>query len=327
MKLHGLARVRNEGDVIEEFVRYNLRFLDELTVIDNASVDGTPAVLQALANEGLPLTVISEPTFPTLQSETMTLWARRLVEQRSWDFLFLLDADEFVKAPSRAALIASLAALPPDTNCLLPWSSYVVTAEDDAAVFPVLERVPYRRMYEGDPPSFKAVLSRTFAEKGAFVVAEGNHGIERWSDDPAPQMLNDVRLAHFPVRSIAQIQLKVLVGWSGYLSLGYERSGFAWHQERLFRELESKPDWTAHDLQRTAMLYQAAGQSQHVPLTFDPLPPVGVLRYRDAALTNPLQAAARYVRQLAAIIAERKRPDAHPAAPPELVRAHENGHA
>jgi hypothetical protein len=46
--LHGLARVKNEGYVIEEFVRYNLRFLDGLTVIDNASFDGTRDVLLAL---------------------------------------------------------------------------------------------------------------------------------------------------------------------------------------------------------------------------------------------------------------------------------------
>ncbi len=98
MKLHGLARVKNEGDVIEEFVRYNLRFLDALIVVDNASFDGTLSVLEALRAEGLPLTVRHDPIVPKRQYETMTRLARESATETDWDFLFLLDADEFVRA-------------------------------------------------------------------------------------------------------------------------------------------------------------------------------------------------------------------------------------
>jgi Glycosyl transferase family 2 len=302
--------VRNEGDVIEEFVRHNLRFLDGLTVVDHASVDGTLAVLHALAAEGLPLTVVSDPAPLKLQSETMTQWSHRLLEERAWDFLFLLDADEFLKVPSREALIASLAAAPRATHCLLPWSSYVATAGDDASAPDVLRRIRFRRLHEAEPVVRKAVVSRDAVRGTEFRVAEGSHSIETAHGAAAAAVLNGVRLAHFPVRSVAQIQAKVLVGWGGYLALGYDENAYGWHQERLFRELESSGRWTDHDLQRIATLYCDPGRSGPADLVDDPMPPVDGVRYRDAAVTGALQVAARYVRQLAEIIADGERPGA-----------------
>jgi hypothetical protein len=293
--------------VIEEFVRHNLRFLDGLTVVDHASVDGTLAVLHALAAEGLPLTVVSDPAPLRLQSETMTYWSHRLLAERAWDFLFLLDADEFLKAASREALIASLAAVPPGTHCMLPWSSYVPTAEDDAPARDVLRRIRFRRLHEFEPGICKAVLARAAARETEFWVAEGNHSIEGTGGATPHAIPNGVSLAHFPVRSVAQIQAKVLVGWSSYLALGYDENAYGWHQERLFRELESSAAWTERDLQRIATLYCDPERSQPADLVLDPMPPVDGVRYRGAAVVGPHEFAARYVRQLAEIIASGER--------------------
>ena len=46
MRLHGIAMVRNEADVVEAFVRHNLSILDALVVIDHGSVDGTAGIVR-----------------------------------------------------------------------------------------------------------------------------------------------------------------------------------------------------------------------------------------------------------------------------------------
>jgi hypothetical protein len=317
MKLHGLARVKNEGDVIEEFVRHNLQFLDALTVVDNVSFDGTRAVLEALRAEGLPLTVLHDPILSKRQYETITRVARRSAAEADWDFLFLLDADEFIKVRDRNRLEESLAVLAPGENGLLPWFPYVPTEQDDTAEPRVLSRITYRRDVETNPAFHKLVLSGGYARSGPFSIIQGNHGASGVDGAAPAVVVRDVGLAHFPVRSVVQIQSKVLLGWGAYLVMGYDSVGYGWHQRRLFHRLESEPAWSVSDLRAIAQHYtDAEVVPDGAPLTHDPLPPVPEWRYGNVAIANPMQLAAMYVRQLATAIGER---DATEPAPPRAA--------
>lgn len=44
----GVSMVKNEEDIIEAFVRYNLRFLDHILVVDNGSSDSTLLILKKM---------------------------------------------------------------------------------------------------------------------------------------------------------------------------------------------------------------------------------------------------------------------------------------
>jgi hypothetical protein len=69
--------------------------------------------------------------------------------------------------------------------------------------------------------------------------------------------------------------------------------------------------WTDRDLRRLALNYAYDGAPElDAPLVDDPLPGVE-RRYGDAAITEPMQLAAGYVRQLASALAD----DARPLAP------------
>ena len=48
--------------------------------------------------------MLHDPTLPKRQYETMTRVARESAAEADWDFLFLLDADEFVKTADRERL-------------------------------------------------------------------------------------------------------------------------------------------------------------------------------------------------------------------------------
>ncbi|MFO1281920.1 MAG: glycosyltransferase family 2 protein [Burkholderiales bacterium] len=124
MILWGVSMMRNEEDIVEAFVRHNLAILDGLLVVDHNSTDATSAILASLCAERLPLVVMRNDSPGYLQAEVTTTAARQVFARTPADFVFPLDADEFLKAPSRGALEAFLASLPPGTHALLDWPTY-----------------------------------------------------------------------------------------------------------------------------------------------------------------------------------------------------------
>src|SRR6185312_14137688 len=104
VKFWGVAMVRDEADIVESFVRHNLTVLDGLSIVDHGSSDGTGEILAALAAEGLPVRTTVDTSSDFRQSAVVTRLAREVLAACNPDYLFLLDADEFLKVPSRARL-------------------------------------------------------------------------------------------------------------------------------------------------------------------------------------------------------------------------------
>ena len=214
MKLIGTCMARDESDVIEAFVRHNLRFLDALVILDHGSVDDTPDILAALGREGLAIEVLRDPVRAFNQGARQTEMARRYLRGTQADFCFALDADEFIRAPSREALEASLGRLPAQAYGALAVQHYL------GATHP-LESNPLLRLTArlGDDHAsgHKVVLRRSFADDPAAQVALGNHAavrVEQGSARPfAHAIVEGVKLAHFPVRSAEQVATKAIIGW------------------------------------------------------------------------------------------------------------------
>jgi hypothetical protein len=110
--------------------------------------------------------------------------------------------------------------------------------------------------------------------------------------------LDAVRLAHFPIRSVAQIQAKALLGWTTMLALDFAgRGGFQW--ERMYADLVAQQTWTQLDLTRHALAYvsrEGSGAEQPVALVEDPLEPVE-RRYVEREMTL-LEVCIALTRQL-----------------------------
>src|SRR5437867_8560884 len=125
MKLFGATMLRNEADIVESFVRHNLGVLDGLVAVDHGSADGTSEILAALVREGLPLDIRRDESVAYLQSETMTAATRDAFRRHGADFVVALDADEFLKLPSRALLEQVLAGVRPGMHAVMHWQTYV----------------------------------------------------------------------------------------------------------------------------------------------------------------------------------------------------------
>jgi len=260
MQLCGAAIVRDEGDVIEAFVRHNLTLLDQLTVVDHSSSDGTFEILNSLVREGLSLTVTRDDRPGFFQPEVLTPIARDLL-RRGADFVFMLDADEFVRTPSPDKLENILARVPAGMHGLIPWVTYVTdfsraSHDDCIALLKSARRLPAEPQL-----SHKVVVSRRFLETPAAFVGMGNHRVYASDDHPdakcpharIPQ--EAIAIAHVPIRSADQFTGKIAIGWLAHLAAKRDNPGLSFHWGEAYAALASGKRFSVDDLNVMAANY------------------------------------------------------------------------
>lgn len=309
MKLHGTTMLRNEADVVEAFVRHNLGVLDGLSVVDHGSTDGTSEILAALVREGLPVDVRRDEGVAYLQSETMSAATREAFHRHAADFVFALDADEFLKVPSRALLEQVLAGLPTGMHAAMHWQTYVPDFNaPSAANAPFLAR---QRLAQERHGLHKVIVGRSFAEDGNAVLGPGNHLVlPNAGHSPSASPVRHARvsaevvaLAHLPVRSARQLTNKIIVGWLAHCAARRSDPDLAFHWRELYEEITTSPALSTERLRTIAANYGIA-RSSWLPLSAlalidDPLPPSAAHRYDALVAEDTLRLGVKFAERLA----------------------------
>ncbi len=209
--------VKNEQDIIEPFVRHTARLVDCMVILDNGSVDDTRHIIIQLARELGNVIVADCDTFAYTQAERMSRLLHCCQSAFFADYVLLLDADEFLDAPDRAALVDRLQRLQPGSTGLIHWQTFIRTPDEAEAGDP--PRTIGRRRALEVPAFRKAILRLGGTDRSDLFVEQGNHAIRTVDGDPLPfVLLDDLILQHFPVRSVAQLVAKGVVGWMAYLA-------------------------------------------------------------------------------------------------------------
>jgi hypothetical protein len=284
------SMVRNESDIIERFVRHTLGWADAILVIDHSSSDGTADILQALCSEGLPIGVVEDKAFGFHQAARMTDAARLAAGMLDAAVFAPVDADEFlldIEGGDAAALLRSMAA---DEVLFVQWRSYIPTPGDDPHEPDVLKRIGMRLTDQPPNSCVKIFMGGGFAQAPGMRISHGNHraflGTRRVE---APPVHDRLRLAHYPVRTPAQLASKIA---AKKLSTPFapERSPMAgWYYDHVIALF---PQWwmlTAAQLQYAAESYFSRNLQLPLVLTHDPLGATGeALRYGALASCDPL---------------------------------------
>lgn len=298
--LVGFSLVKNEADIIEPFVRHNLQYLDFLVIGDNASSDNTRAILLALQAEGLRLAVFDDPIFAYAQSQKMTRIARYLHRTLRPDFLFPLDADEFISANTRSDVLSALASIPEGGVGFIPWVSHVISPSDTAAgeIDPP-RTLSFRRRSE-EPQYFKINIRVTGMEVLGFSIDQGSHSVTAAPGESVDSVLSqNLSLGHFPVRSSAQLATKAILGWMAYLRLNpnADRSSAGYQWKENFVHFLEQEGISQNELPERSMLYAQHRKRDRIDWDFDIIPSSCVWRYsrRYAGLSrrSPLVEVAR----------------------------------
>lgn len=307
-KVAGLAMVRNEADIIEAFVRYNLKVLDELIIVLHSPLDETTEIVEKLRAEGLPVVIKHNRELGFDKAEWMNKVARELLQSKRVDFLFMLDADEFIKCPSRAYLDDAIAAIPAGATAAVKWESYVPSSDDDSTERNVLKRIQHRVADEINRVC-KVTVCKRFADDPALSIADGNHAVVRGRGEhlrPVPHVLfRGISLAHFPVRSESQLVSKALIGvWSRWVENGRVDKSMliSNHWLRFYQELTAPGHVAKRELGDFAVNYDATTPTSLVAetskLIHDPLPADFHLKYTSDGEVSPLANISRWVEML-----------------------------
>lgn len=256
----GISCVRNESDIIELAVRYNLRLLDELHVIDNLSTDRTRWVLEQLRGEGLPVHIheADDPDFR--QERLVSRLARELVGRAEVDFVVPLDADELLEAPGRPEFHTALAAIPRGSAGAMLWKTFLPeTGGDERQAY--FRRMTRYRSHE-DKRLNKLILRGRMCS--VYSWTSGCHNaFHDETRQPIPRVDLPFRLAHYPIRGAIQLAKKIVVG-AHALSIKENRfEGEGAHWLDLARQLrESGYDAATFDLTEIALRYPLKAQPE-----------------------------------------------------------------
>ncbi|WP_431236977.1 glycosyltransferase family 2 protein [Mycolicibacterium aichiense] len=296
----GVAVVKNEADVIEAFIRHNLTFMDALFIADNDSVDGTREIIVQLIQQGLPIVLFDDPITGHFQAEKVTAMYRRIIPNFQPRFVFLLDADEFIVAPSREILYSQLHEMRPGTQAQYYWQTYIPEPTASGAdISDPLRSITHRRV--SDPPWAKSIIITDPKIDTRLHIQQGGHNVTLGRRSLQVVKLKDVVLGHFPVRSVDQATSKALVGWITNMERNRTRgkSGFGFQKKLLYERIVSGPGLTSEYVTHEALKY--AQPADYVPrwpddVISDPVTAgyAGLTAQPRAACT-PLQKVARCV--------------------------------
>jgi hypothetical protein len=304
-KIVGISMIRNDADIVEPFVRHALRVLDHLFIIVHCPQDGTDEILSALHAEGLPMTLVfdGEPAF--LQGERLTWLAREAFAAFRPDYVFPLDADEFIVPRARAAIEEALAPLPPDAVAArIRLRTFVMTSEDPADEPNPLRRIRFRPRNE--PKVGKIVLTPAFAADPMLVIDHGNHGLLRFgalARHLALPWVPQLALAHYPVRSAAQLMNKTILGYLAHLAADRpktEELRLATHWRRCYEDMVlhgATRGMTEEQL--VAWFHGRQDTLVHADeLVCDPTPAQDALRYAHLVRNDAYATLARFTEAL-----------------------------
>jgi glycosyltransferase involved in cell wall biosynthesis len=212
MKLVMTLLVRDEEDIVADNLDFHLaQGVDEVIVTDNGSVDGTLEILRAYEARGL-VRIIVEPTDDYSQGRWVTRMARMAASEHKADWVINNDADEFWW-PRAGTLRTLFEGLGGDVGAVVGHrTNFVPRPEDDR---PYWERMTLRERESLNPVGKPLPPKLAHRAHPEIVVVQGNHRI-KGPDVGSEVDDGSIEILHFPMRSYAQFENKIVKGGRAY---------------------------------------------------------------------------------------------------------------
>ena len=268
--------VKNEMDIIESFVRYNVNYLDGMIILDNGSTDNTLKILKLLENEGLPITVIEDDTRDFDKVLKMNQLLHKAVDEFNADIVVPLDADEFMLSSNGGSPRKYLETLKSPNYYVAKWKVYVPDFTRN-----IHEKfIPLKITRARDDSSrnwhtlYKVIVPRELVTDYDVKLTRGSHSLV--FDPEYKEVLNrvvnpDLRIAHFPIRSKEQTISKVSVGWLNAISSTEKKPNDSFHWKKIFNQLKAQEEIEDEDVVAIAAEFSCENDDTEKNLEEDPM--------------------------------------------------------
>ena len=267
-KIAVVTMVKNEIDIIDDFLAHHLPIVDRIYVADHLSSDGTFELLQARARTEKRIRVLRFDYEQHFQGAVVTAVSRQAVDDGA-DWIFPLDADEFLPFREGEALRSAVRAA--DSEIVtLAWANLVPEPLPES-VGPVDWSRPFLTLPDfpaSTKTAFSAELVRLHKD---FVVGEGSHHVSFRGKGPTsrPRMSS---LVHLPIRSLQQAHSKFRSGAASMAAIHRREAKLGSHWDVFTKVYEG--GITPRDAQSMALQYEKKDYvdvvDQAVPMIFEP---------------------------------------------------------
>jgi hypothetical protein len=235
-----IAMVKNEADIIEAFASHLLALFDVVEIVDHGSKDGTREFLADVAERYPNVQIYDLKVIGYIQALTMNFVAEQSERLRDVDWIFLLDADEFLPFADRASFNIALSKLAPAPIIEMPWINAVPTGYSEYKVA-LTPETPFWLPKHPSPYKKVAYQPQLLRDKRIWID-QGNHALLPFrGGEPLKASPAGFHVIHIPVRSADQCLLKLRQGVAAYQQLGKSRDeaqGIHWGQ--LWEAIEGK---------------------------------------------------------------------------------------
>ncbi|SFL66527.1 Glycosyltransferases involved in cell wall biogenesis [Methanobrevibacter olleyae] len=262
MKIVSITMVKNEEDIIESFIRYNLNILDEMIILDNGSTDSTLKILKNLKDEDLPLTVLIDEDRYYNQDIKMTKLLYLAFDKYNADIVCVLDADEFISSDNSNPrdILQNI-----DCNKYyqVKWQTYIPTKYDDYNIDFIPSRINHIRDEKFDR-LYKVIVPKEVIKNRNISIEMGNHNLVNINLEPDRSL--DLKIAHFPLRSKEQCMSKILVGWPNMILKNKENNDYAVHWKLFFEKIKETGEISYEDLEYFSKNYSLANYEEGIEI-------------------------------------------------------------
>lgn len=272
MKIVSVTMVKNESDIIESFIRYQLNIVDEMIILDNFSNDSTPDIINNLIDEGLPVILINDTDDSYAQSPKMTKLLNIAVKEYGADIVCLIDCDEFIISDNGENPRLTLENLDSSKYHLIKWVTYIPTPQDDYNIKFIPKRINHIRD-ESLETYYKVIVPKEIVNNYNVTVEMGNHDliIKNGNKEKLANYDLNLKMAHIPLRSKEQCMSKIMVGWPNIIATNTENEFWAYHWKELFDKIKDNNDISLEDLEDFSKNYSMENKVEEVSTKKQPI--------------------------------------------------------
>lgn len=273
MKLWSFTTVKDEEDIIESFVRYNMNIFDGMVISDNGSNDKTLEILNKLKKEGYNIDILVDESQYFDQVIKRNDLLQYTIKKYHPDFVFPIDADEFVCSTKKSNPRKVIEKLSQHVLYRYRMKNYVVNGKEDENDLFIPTKLKLLRDNEEDKNhSYKCFIPKDIYEQNIFLEM-GSHKATFIDNDREMPMeyLDDLYIAHYPVRSKFQLINKIVTGRLNNCSLHSREEGFGFHQYEILDEIIKEGTISDDTLYQMSRDYSILDKSTKYTITESPI--------------------------------------------------------
>jgi GT2 family glycosyltransferase len=234
MKLAVVSKIRNEIDIIDPFLRHLGALFDSIYLLDHRSMDGTSEILKSFAQQKPGREYFYLDFNGHFQKQVANLFMQKAFLNGA-DYLFNLDADEFLQIKDREELEQLLEEINDfDGVGSFNWRNCIPT-DFDSGLFSTTTPI---WAPEQQSSYAKVVVGRKFYEitNHKIEISQGNHHVMiSHSVYAATKKLGSI--IHVPLRSREQAELKVIIKSLAYLAIDNRNTQEGFHNFEMLNQI------------------------------------------------------------------------------------------